>query len=106
MWIDDEDGLTKCTISLSLTVATANVEQSYLVTLTSCRQFPLTAGLLPVHVLLVGLDLYYSWQRFVPAFADTQPQCANHPFSSRLSLPFRTVLDNVIGRFVTWQLVK
>ncbi|KAF9464140.1 hypothetical protein BDZ94DRAFT_1321256 [Collybia nuda] len=87
MWIDNNDGLLK-------------------LTLTSSRQYPSKLELLPVRVLLVGLDLCYSWQISTSSVANAQPQQESHPFSQRLSLPFRTLLDNVVGRFVTWQLVK
>lgn len=63
---------------------------------------------LPVHLTLVGVDLAYNWKAESPQTTLTEKdiQGNNHPFSRRLSLPFITLLDNVIGRFVTWQLVR
>ncbi|RDB17924.1 hypothetical protein Hypma_000685 [Hypsizygus marmoreus] len=93
LYIDDEDGLPK-------------------MKLTPSRQVPIESETHSVHVVLVALDLCYSWRTVGPSeSSDSQPssnstQQTSHPFSSKLALPFRTLLDNVIGRFVTWQLVK
>lgn len=77
------------------------------VILTSSRQMP---DMTPIPVVLVALDLCYAWQTSTSSKSLLSPSNrsseTSHPFSRRLSLPFRTVLDNVVGRFVTWQLVK
>ncbi|GLB38533.1 hypothetical protein LshimejAT787_0503980 [Lyophyllum shimeji] len=72
--------------------------------LTPSRRIPINPETAPVCLLLVAIDLCYSWQTLdcVQAKFDR----ANHPFSARLSLPYKTLLDNVVGRFMTWQLVR
>ncbi|KAJ7712433.1 hypothetical protein B0H16DRAFT_1624916 [Mycena metata] len=55
-----------------------------------------------VHVTLVGIDLNYVWR----TNSDSTSNSLVHPFSTHLSLPFKMLLDNVICRFVKWQLVR
>ncbi|KAF5345533.1 hypothetical protein D9758_011997 [Tetrapyrgos nigripes] len=45
----------------------------------------------------------YSWQT---QSREDSSRLALSPFSSQLSLPFRGLVDNVVGRFVTWHLVR
>ncbi|KAK7048212.1 hypothetical protein R3P38DRAFT_2868016 [Favolaschia claudopus] len=52
-----------------------------------------------VHVTLLKIDLNYVW------YTNTS-QSLIHPFSNRLSLPFKIMLDNVIPRFFTCHLVR
>ena len=77
-----------------------------MLTLSQCSKTRLDC--LPVHLTLVGVDLTYNWkaESSQTTLGEKDIQGNNHPFSLRLSLPFVTLLDNVIGRFVTWQLVR
>ncbi|EDR13331.1 uncharacterized protein LACBIDRAFT_309071 [Laccaria bicolor S238N-H82] len=86
-----------------------NLSHSHDAVLLTLSQFSKTRlDCLPVHLTLVGVDLAYNWKAESPQTTLTEKdiQGNNHPFSRRLSLPFITLLDNVIGRFVTWQLVR
>lgn len=56
---------------------------------------------------LFMLDLNYVWKTsFHEADADPTLLAANNPFSRQISLPFLGLLDDVIGRFMTWHLVR
>ncbi|KAJ7211486.1 hypothetical protein B0H12DRAFT_1157005 [Mycena haematopus] len=68
----------------------------------SSRCLPPESELRRVHVTLVGIDLKYSWH----TKSESTPNSLVHPFSTHLSLPFKMLLDNVICRFFTWQLVR
>ncbi|KAF7297789.1 hypothetical protein MKEN_01402600 [Mycena kentingensis (nom. inval.)] len=52
------------------------------------------------HVLLTSIKLKYAWTTADPT------NTRIHPFAATLALPFRILLDNVVQRFVTWQLVR
>ncbi|KAJ7202786.1 hypothetical protein GGX14DRAFT_462247, partial [Mycena pura] len=70
--------------------------------LTPVAEFP------RVHVILVGIHLKYAWRT---CNSDNSPSTLTsdsliNPFSTHLALPFRLLLDNVINRFCTWQLVR
>ncbi|KAG5639434.1 hypothetical protein H0H81_002305 [Sphagnurus paluster] len=69
--------------------------------LTPSRQAPKNLQL--VSIFLVSIDLSYAWQS---SDCSTSNDSTSHPFASKLSLPFKTLLDNVVWRFVTWQLVR
>ncbi|KDR82609.1 hypothetical protein GALMADRAFT_834527 [Galerina marginata CBS 339.88] len=64
----------------------------------------------PVHAHLVGFDIDYIWQTNAAADSNqashSQITAAMNPFSRQLSLPFLTVLNNAVGRLVTFQLVR
>jgi hypothetical protein len=78
----------------------------WLVVLTPSRSLPKEPYIFRPHVFLLALDLTFSWQIASSQSITSSMNPANHPFSGKLSLPFRTTLENVFGRFVTWQLVK
>nr|GAT50628.1 predicted protein [Mycena chlorophos] len=52
------------------------------------------------HALLTAIHLKYIWT------TTDDSDSRIHPFAPNLTLPFRLLLDNVIRRFCTWQLVK
>ncbi|KAF8798876.1 hypothetical protein BYT27DRAFT_7121856 [Phlegmacium glaucopus] len=69
-------------------------------TLTASRHFPASTDTLPVHLKLIALDLDYVWQ------TSGRLDVAINPFARRLSLPYLTAVDNAVGRFVTFHLVR
>lgn len=64
------------------------------------------------HLKLLGLDLEYVWHE--PSLSETSQtrvdaasySIAVTPFSRQLPLPYLSVVNNVVERFVTFQLVK
>lgn len=54
----------------------------------------------PIYVNLVSLTLRFVWQ-----FEGTGASHLSHPFATKLSLPFRIMLDEVIARFIDGQLI-
>lgn len=80
------------------------------VLLTFSRQYPPIKSEIRPHVLLVALELDFSWKTILSSHSASNTEdhltITSHPFSSKLSLPFRGLLDNVIRRFITWQCVK
>lgn len=91
---------------LSKTIIPHSHDDAVLLTLS--RHSKTRLDCLPVHLTLVGIDLNYNWKAECSqtTLREKDTQDNNNPFSRRLSLPFITLLDNVIGRFVTWQLVR
>ncbi|PFH53389.1 hypothetical protein AMATHDRAFT_84027 [Amanita thiersii Skay4041] len=73
-----------------------------------CQPSPLHIQRLPHCTHLVGLDLVYAWQTSTQH--QTMPKVSTlllaDPFAQRLSLPFLALLDDAVGRFVSWHLVK
>ncbi|TFK74752.1 hypothetical protein BDN72DRAFT_874928 [Pluteus cervinus] len=57
-----------------------------------------------VYATLARLKLEYIWQTIGSTYS--QASALSQPFSRQLSLPFRTVLDDVVSRFVTSQLTR
>ncbi|KAG7443004.1 uncharacterized protein BT62DRAFT_345002 [Guyanagaster necrorhizus] len=72
-------------------------------TVHSSRCMPSSSEMKSMHLTLTTIHLRYEWRDITSPDSSNQ---LNHPFSPNLSLPFLTLLDNVIGRFVTWHLVK
>ncbi|KAK0244201.1 hypothetical protein EDD85DRAFT_807158 [Armillaria nabsnona] len=70
-------------------------------TVHSSRYMPSSSEIKSAHLTLTAIHLRYEWKD--SASLDSSQL---HPFSPNLSLPFLTLLDNLIGRFVTWHLVK
>ncbi|PBK74876.1 hypothetical protein ARMSODRAFT_495130 [Armillaria solidipes] len=70
-------------------------------TVHSSRYMPSSSEMKSTHLTLTAIHLRYEWKD--SACLDSSQL---HPFSPNLSLPFLTLLDNLIGRFVTWHLVK
>ncbi|KAK0487469.1 hypothetical protein IW261DRAFT_1589832 [Armillaria novae-zelandiae] len=70
-------------------------------TVHSSRYMPSSSEMKSTHLTLTAIHLRYEWKD--SAALDSSQL---HPFSPNLSLPFLTLLDNLIGRFVTWHLVK
>ncbi|KAJ7601121.1 hypothetical protein C8J56DRAFT_912167 [Mycena floridula] len=69
-------------------------------TSSSCRQ-----ELLPRRVKLDAIELCYVWKTKSKA-ASQSPELMDNPFSSYMSLPFQNLLDNILRRFVTFQMVR
>ncbi len=62
----------------------------------------------PPHLKLLSFDIEYVWNE--PSLSEIS-QTASHsaavtPFSRQLPLTHLTAVNNVVGRFVTFQLVK
>ena len=76
------------------------------VTLTPSRHCRASADTLPVHLKLIALDLDYVWQTNSNAIGPNRFDAAMNPFSRFLSLPYLTTIDNAVGRFVTFHLVR
>ncbi|TFK40721.1 hypothetical protein BDQ12DRAFT_679913 [Crucibulum laeve] len=78
----------------------------YPVVLISSRQYAQVV-MHSANLTLVGLDFKYVWKTTsLETIEDGIGELAQHPFSQQLSLPFLTLLDNAVGRFITWQLVR
>ena len=75
-------------------------------TLTPSRHCLASTDTLPVHLKLLALDLDYVWQRNSNATASGCLDSAINPFARHLSLPYLTVTDNAVGRFVSYHLVR
>ncbi|KAJ7645527.1 hypothetical protein DFH06DRAFT_1211619 [Mycena polygramma] len=103
MYLDD-DGLPKCTPLHRLYLPAVCLMPSVLipVKIVSSRCLTPESELRRVHVVLVGIDLNYVWH----TNSESTSNSLVHPFSTHLSLPFKMLLDNVITRFFTWQLVR
>ena len=76
------------------------------VTLTASRHCLASTDTLPVHLKLLALDLDYVWQTNSNATASGRLDAAINPFARHLSLPYLTVTDNAVGRFVSYHLVR
>ena len=74
-------------------------------TLTASRQCLASTDTQPVHLKLLALDLDYVWQTNSNT-ASGRLDAAINPFARHLSLPYLTVTDNAVGRFVSYHLVR
>ncbi|KII86672.1 hypothetical protein PLICRDRAFT_264067, partial [Plicaturopsis crispa FD-325 SS-3] len=85
----DEDGLAKFTLSPMRTLRAETPRK---------------------HTRLVSIDLTYTWralfQQSTTSRSSTPQDDVAHPFSSRLLLPLETILNRVVEKFVSWQLVR
>ena len=75
-------------------------------TLTASRHCLASTDTQPVHLKLLALDLDYVWQTNSNATASGRLDAAINPFARHLSLPYITVTDNAVGRFVSYHLVR
>ncbi|KAK0464555.1 uncharacterized protein EV420DRAFT_1050022 [Desarmillaria tabescens] len=71
-------------------------------TVHSSRYMPSSSEIKSTHLTLTAIHLRYEWRNNTTLDSSSQL----HPFSTNLPLPFLTLLDNLIGRFATWHLVK
>jgi hypothetical protein len=82
----------------------------YAVLLTFSRQYPPIKSEIRPHALLVALELDFSWKTIGSSHSTSKKEnrlnLPSHPFSQKLSLPFRGLLDNVIRRCIIWQCLK
>ena len=56
------------------------------------------------HLKLLGFDIEYVWNE--PSLSEISQTASHSPFSRQLPLSYLTAVNNVVGRFVTFQLVK
>ncbi|KAJ3512303.1 hypothetical protein NLJ89_g3597 [Agrocybe chaxingu] len=82
---------------------------SIAVTCAGSRPYPTLIEEHPLHLKLVKFDMDYLWK----TSSETQANSESHnfdtlvnPFSRNLSLPYLTSVNDVVGRFVKFQLVK
>lgn len=77
------------------------------VTVTSAHIVP--QGTRPPHATLVSMDIVYKWRsrpRNMSAVEEIDQLDHTNPFLSPLFLPFQTILNTVIEKFVSVHLVR
>jgi hypothetical protein len=75
------------------------------VTVTSARTVP--QGTRPPHATLVSMDIVYKWRsRNISTVEEIGQSDNTNPFLSPLFLPFQTILNTVVEKFVSVHLVK
>lgn len=85
------------------TVSDVYIDSNAKVLLTFSRQYPPVKSEMRPHGLLVALELDFSWKIIDSSCStnkENQLNITSHPFSQKLSLPLRGLLDNVIRRFM------
>lgn len=81
---------------------------------TGCRPSPADSETLPLHAILVGFNIRYSWQiKDKKSPTVSEDDSSNNamrnwmnPFSPQLSLPYLTMVNNAVERFTTFHVVK
>lgn len=104
----DNDGLSKSIFLLSQRCFCPDVSPVIL-----CGSRPSPKGRQNSHsVKLVAVDMNFIWKTIpsehieLDLHSDTSAPQDTNPFTAKLLLPYRSILNQVIERFVTYQLVR
>ncbi|KAF9561316.1 hypothetical protein CPC08DRAFT_435855 [Agrocybe pediades] len=75
----------------------------------SSKPYPICTAFSPTDVRLLGLDFDFVWKTGQPRSDGEKPYQLNaavHPFSSRLSLSYATLMNIAVDKFVKFHLVR